>query len=368
LSRADLSTRLRSLQGLRGIAALTVAVSHFLAAFYLTGKDAGTVLESLRPVSHLFGILAHKAVWIFFVLSGFVLTLQLDSRQHTYLRYLGSRLIRLYLPVWFAIVVNLSVIWTIGQFGQKIEFWIGGDPEAITFPGLVLEFLLVPDGYYLGPLWSLKWEVVFSILAFAAWKTGLFRKYPLITIVSASALSMLGEHLSNGWIKYLPMFIIGVALYHLHHNKWVNKKDTLSVFSEIGVLALAVFLPASGFVLTGLKELGLENLRYVLDVPLSLLATSLLFFALSRGRFLKNVLSIKWLQFLGDISFSLYLLHAPIILLGLYLSNFNILVGLTCLVVSIPLSYVAFKLVEKPVQNLSRKVRSDSMPTNGTGD
>jgi peptidoglycan/LPS O-acetylase OafA/YrhL len=179
---------------------------------------------------------------------------------------------------------------------------------------------------------------------------------------------MLGEFLSNGWIKYLPMFLVGVALYHLHNSKWVKIRSAISFTSEIGVLTLAVSLPASGFVLTGFSELGLQNLRYVFDVPLSLLATSLLFFALSRGRILKNLLSLKWLQFLGDISFSLYLLHAPVILLGLYLSNFNILIGLACLVVSIPLSFVAFKLVEKPVQNLSRKIRSNSMPTTGKGD
>ncbi len=342
---------------MRGIAALTVVVSHFFGSLYLTGEDLGQTLESIRPVNHLLGILAHKAVWIFFVLSGFVLTLQLDSKQHTYLRYLGSRLIRLYLPVWFAIIVNVSVIWTIKNYRQTGEFWIGVDPETLTASSLVLEFLLVPDAYFLGPLWSLKWEVVFSFFAFAAWKTGLFLRQPLTTIVFASALSMLGEFFSNGLMKYLPMFIVGVALYHLHQTKWVKIMQPLPIVAEIGVLVLAAILPVSGYVLTGYENGGLENLRYVLDVPLSLFATSLLFYCLSRGRVLKGALSFRASKFLGDISFSLYLLHSPIILLGLYLSNFNLLVGFLCLVLSFPLSYVAFVLVEKPSQKLSRRVR-----------
>ena len=352
-----MSTRLKSLQGLRGIAALTVAVSHFLAAFYLTGKDTGTALESLRPVSHLLGILAHKAVWIFFVLSGFVLTLQLNSSHYTYMRYLGSRLLRLYVPVWFAIIVNLAVIYAVSPYRQQGEFWIGIGPETLTFLTLVLEFLLIPEGYFLGPLWSLKWEVVFSFLAFAAWKTSLFRKYPITTIILASALSMLGEFFSNGWIKYLPMFIVGVALYYLHQSKWAQIRKPISATQEIGVLALAALLPVSGYVLTGLQDSALETFRYVLDVPLSILATSLLFFCLSRGRILNSVLKFRWLQFFGDISFSLYLLHAPIITLGLYLSDFDLLVGFLFLGLSIPLSFTAFSLVEKPIQRLSRRVR-----------
>lgn len=353
-----MTTRLKSLQGLRGIAALTVTVSHFVAAFYLTGKDSGTILEAVRPLSHLFGILAHKAVWIFFVLSGFVLTLQLDSKPHTYLRYLGSRLARLYLPVWFAIIVNLFVIWTIGQTGRQIEFWIGPNPEGITALGLVYEFLLLPESYFLGPLWSLKWEVVFSIFAFAAWRTGFFKNHPIVTIVLSSALAMMGEYLVNGWIKYLPMFVVGVALYHLHKSKWAQIQSKLSVISEVGILSLAALLPLTGFVLTSFTDAGIENLRYIIDVPLSLAAVSLVFFALSRGKFLERALSLDWLQTLGDFSFSLYLLHAPIMLLGLYLSDFNVFFGLACLALTIPLSFLAYRLIEKPVQRLSRTIRS----------
>jgi peptidoglycan/LPS O-acetylase OafA/YrhL len=361
-------TRLKSLQGLRGIAALTVAVSHFLAAFYLTGNDTGYALEFLRPVSHLMGILAHKAVWIFFVLSGFVLTLQLNSSHYTYMRYLGSRLLRLYVPVWFAIIVNLAVIYAVSPNRQKGEFWIGVDPETLTFPTLVLEFLLISEGFFLGPLWSLKWEVVFSIFAFAAWKTSLFRQHPKTTIVSASALSMLGEFLSHEWTKYLPMFIVGVALYHLHRSKWAQISKTIAPTQEIAVLALAVFLPVSGYVLTSFQDSGLQAFRYVLDVPLSLLATSLLFYCLSRGRILNSVLNLRWLQFLGDISFSLYLLHAPIITLGLYLSDFDLLVGCLFLGLSIPLSHIAFAFVEKPSRRLSRKVRVNEADTLGQSD
>lgn len=357
-----MSTRLSSLQGLRGVAALTVAVSHFLAAFYLTGKDAGTILESLRPISHLFGILAHKAVWIFFVLSGFVLTLQLDSGRHTYLRYLGSRLVRLYFPVWFAIIVNLLVIWSIGLSGQKIDFWIGPNPDGITALGLVYEFLLFPDSYFLGPLWSLKWEVVFSILAFAAWRTSFLKNQPILTIVVSSSLAMVGEYLVNGWLKYLPMFLVGVALYYLHQQKWAKSKVKISRMSELGVLVLAMSFPVAGFALTAITDAGVDNLRYILDVPLSLASVSLVFFALSRGKILDRVLSLKWLQSLGDFSFSLYLLHAPIILLGLYLSDFNILVGVACLAFTIPISYLAFVMVEKPVQRLSRRIRAAPSP------
>ena len=164
------------------------------------------------------------------------------------------------------------------------------------------------------------------------------------------------------------MFIVGVALYYLHQSKWAQIRKPISATQEIGVLALAALLPVSGYVLTGLQDSALETFRYVLDVPLSILATSLLFFCLSRGRILNSVLKFRWLQFFGDISFSLYLLHAPIITLGLYLSDFDLLVGLLFLGLSIPLSFTAFSLVEKPIQRLSRRVRVIQAVTPGRSD
>jgi peptidoglycan/LPS O-acetylase OafA/YrhL len=355
----DKKTRFASLQGLRGIAAATVVVSHALGIFYISGADAGTVLESIRAVSHLSGILAAKAVWIFFVLSGFVLTHQLESRSSSAVRFVGARLIRLYFPVWFAIALNFGVIALIHSSGREIGFWIGGDPDLITPVNVVEEFLLLPEGYFLGPLWSLKWEVAFSLLVVLFWRVNLLKRFPLATIFVSLCVATYGELIQNGWLKYLPMFVIGMALHTLILGRWESE---VSGRMEIVVLFVTLSLPTISYLITSETFLGVEY-RYVLDVPISLVAISILFVAIIRGRFVRKLLEIKPLQNLGDFSYSLYLFHLPLISFAFYFSNASVMWVLLAFGLSFPIAYICYRLIEVPSHRLSKKIRGSSDPS-----
>lgn len=346
-------SRFASLQGLRGIAAAIVVVSHGLGIFYLSGADSGTILESLQALSHLSGILAAKAVWIFFVLSGFVLTHQLESRSMSTIRFIGSRLVRLYVPVWVAIALNFGVIALIQSSGREITFWIGGDPSLINPVNVVQEFLLIPEGYFLGPLWSLKWEVAFSLLVVLFWRALLVKRFPVWTIVLCLAVSTYGEFAQNGWFKYLPMFIIGMALHSLIRNVWQSK---MGARAEFAILVGAIALPTLGYLLTSDSLLGVE-LRYILDVPLSLVAISISFVAIIRGEFVRQILELKPLQSLGDFSYSLYLFHLPLISFAFYFSDADVTWVFLAFVLSFPVAYLGYRVVEIPSHQLSKKIR-----------
>ena len=356
---SEKNVKLPSLQGLRGLASLTIVVSHFLGAFYLSGADLGTPLELIQPVSHLFGILANKAVWIFFVLSGFVLTVQLSSRQHNYLKYLFSRLVRLYIPVWIALLFNLFVVWLISSSGAVIKFWIGAHPNSMSLESVLWEFSLMPDGYLLGPLWTLKWEVIFSVFAYAAWKSQTLRSFPKLSIALSLLISALGEVYSNGWAKYIPMFVIGVSLYFLHSNTWSKNAARLSIKSEFLLLAVATILPVIGYVLSLPSSNSDLNIRNVIDVPLSLVSITIVFYAISTGTLIDSLLKSIPMQKLGEFSFSLYLMHLPVIFLSLYLSGFSLVGGLIGLALCFPVAYVTYYFIERPVQIFSRQIRSN---------
>ena len=78
------------LDALRGIAALMVVINHFV----LVGPLWWVTKSPLRVLA-----LGHEAVILFFVISGFVLTLQLTSdRRVTYRDYVVKRICRIYLP------------------------------------------------------------------------------------------------------------------------------------------------------------------------------------------------------------------------------------------------------------------------------
>ena len=352
----SLSNRFISLQGLRGVAAATVVVSHALGIFYVSGKDIGTVLEGFSPTSHFSGILAAKAVWVFFVLSGFVLTHQLASKPIGTFRFLGSRLVRLYLPVWVAITLNLMVIALIQRSGKVIDFWIGAHPDSITPIRLVQEFLLIPDGYFLGPLWSLKWEVAFSLLVVLFWKAKVIARLPVLTVVFSLVISTYGELVQNGWFKYIPMFVIGMAL---HSMLLKIKEKKISVRSEILALFVAGLLPTISYVATSNVFLG-EALRYVIDVPTSLIAICILFYVLIRGGFTSKMLETKPLQSLGDFSYSLYLFHLPLITFAFYFSSASVSWVFVAFLASFGFAYLAYRVIEIPSHDLSRLIRGGS--------
>ncbi len=350
------SKRFASLQGLRGVAAATVVVSHALGIFYVSGKDIGTILETFGPISHFSGILAAKAVWVFFVLSGFVLTHQLASKPIGTFRFLGSRLVRLYLPVWVAICLNLIVVALIQRSGRVIDFWIGSHPDSITPLGLVQEFLLIPEGYFLGPLWSLKWEVVFSLLVVLFWKAEVIGRFPVSTVALSLVIATYGELVQNGWFKYIPMFVIGMAL---HSMLLKIKEKRIAPRFEILALVIAGLLPTIAYVATSNVFLG-EALRYVVDVPTSLTAICVLFYVLIRGGFTPKVLETKPLQSLGDFSYSLYLFHLPLITFAFYFSSASVGWVFVAFVASFGFAYLAYRVIEIPSHNLSRLIRGGS--------
>ena len=350
-----MTRRFDSLQGLRGLAALVVVISHFLEFFYLTGYDQGTPLEFVRPVSHLFGILAHKAVWIFFVLSGFVLTHQLCSLTYTYRQYIFARLMRLYIPVWAAICLNLAVIYYLISQSKEIKFWIGAHPDYLSLKSVILELLLVPNGYFLGPLWSLKWEVAFSLVAFIVWKSSLLIRFPQVIGIASIASATTGEALGSHLLKYLPMFLVGTIIY----NSTIRSASTSSIKPkfEISAIFIAALLPVVSYILFS-DRFGLSQFMYIADVFISLISIWIIFVALMKGSLLRRVFEIKPLQTLGNISFSLYLFHLPVLSLAFYLSDFDFLWTLFAFVLCFPVARVGFSLVESPAQKMSRKIRT----------
>jgi peptidoglycan/LPS O-acetylase OafA/YrhL len=348
------SNKFSSLQGLRGLAALTVVVSHVLGAFYLTGKDIGTFLEPFGPVAHLFGILAAKAVWVFFVLSGYVLTHQLEKYQLSYFSFLRSRLARLYIPVWVSVLFSFLLITLLNLSGQSHEFWIGEHPDGLSFLSVFGEFFLVKEGYFLGPLWSLRWEVIFSILAFACWKLAFVTRYPLISIGLAIAVSTLGQALENGWMIYLPMFLIGVALYK--KTSFDGWKEAIRPSLEVPLIGLSALTPIVSY-LTSTWLAPSSRLPFIADNATSLLAISILFVLATRGSLIPKILETRPLERLGEFSFSLYLFHLPVIMCFIYFSNFDPFMGLLGFVLSFPISFIFFKIVEVPSQAIARKLR-----------
>lgn len=138
--------RLRSLDGLRGIAALVVLVHHSLlvvptmAVGYFGARPPGGTLSwwmTYTPLHLLWE--GTEAVYVFFVLSGVVLALPfLRDRHQRWSGYYPRRLLRLYLPVIAAVILGTAIA-VISQRRphDAASLWLQHRPAGPTPIGVV---------------------------------------------------------------------------------------------------------------------------------------------------------------------------------------------------------------------------------------
>lgn len=339
----------RSLQGLRGWAAMFVVFGHTVALAWPLENDKTWNLGSSASIAHSLSVLlAGHSVWLFFVLSGFVLSV-LASKGVQYGPYIISRLIRLYPPVWVALGLIFAVDFFTRQFGRGPAIF------SDDWLGLGLQALLIYQGdYTLPPLWSLEWEVYFSLLLFA-FLFVLNRVSPVVTVPTCIGLSAMGEVLKLEALLYFPMFALGVALF-----RTTQMKLGARVRGEFGAdiklaISLSIIGP-TGLIFAGTGVLG--SWLQVFDVFFSLALISLTIKAATDGKILEGMMNRRFSQWLGKISFSLYLTHAS---LHLVLDRF-ITSPIVTLVVgifgSLLLAAVFFAAVENPFHKFAKNVRA----------
>ncbi len=284
---------LASLDGLRGVAALAVALKHF------------------QNLSHINLHLQQAAVAVdlFFVLSGFVIAQAYEHRLAAGLRwgeYMRIRLARLYPAILGGLVIALILRFAFG--GPYI--W------SFTFQFALLPVLVGPmlyggDIFPLdGPQWSLFWEVVANGLHAAVFRWLTPRRLAWIMAIAAIGLAWAAwawGWLDVGWTRRtfwcgLPRviygFSAGVLIFRLKARGWSAPKVPYPLL--LLVLALCMFRWAPSIRLYWARDLILVIVILPLIVAFAVSAEA-------KGRWMKPVL---WL---GAISYPLYTLHVPLL-------------------------------------------------------
>lgn len=346
------------------MAALVVVVHHCLlvspslAAAYYGGDVADSPLRDAlvyTPLHLLWG--GAEAVVVFFVLSGFVLARGIRSRSFQWFAYFPSRVLRLYLPVAGAVVFAFFVLLIPHSSGPDSP-WLQRDAADYDIGSVIKDLTLVSGASgVVSPLWSLRWEVIFSLLLpvifyaarlIPAWVFGL----------TCVVLSAVGAHYGSGVLHYLPIFGVGVAL----EAEWdrigrllerVTRRAGVLVWC--GILALAIVLLSMHWLL--LAPLGHPATVALSQGPIVLGAALLVVIAVYCEP-LRRFLTWRPVAWLGTISFSLYLIHEPFVLTLASATG----AARWTLITAVPLALVAawlfWLVVERPAHRLSRTVRS----------
>lgn len=360
---ADTKPHYNILDGLRGIAALTVVCFHLFEAFATSHLD--------QRINH-----GYLAVDFFFILSGFVVGYAYDDRwkKMTVAEFLKRRFIRLH-----PMVVMGAVIGAVMFYFQGCSVWdVSTVSMSMLLVATLLNALLIPaapgseirglgEMYPLnGPSWSRFFEYIGNILyaffirklptralsvlvllagcglaAFAIWG-------PLGDICVGFAMD--GVNMTGGSLRLLFAFSAGLLLSRVF--KPIHIKGAFWICSLAVVALLSV--PRIG----GSEHLWMNGLY---DTVCAVVFFPLLVYLGASGKTTDKI-TTRVCKFLGDISYPLYMVHYPFIYLYYaWVKNENLtfeqsLPGAAALVAgSVILAYLCLKLYDEPVRRFLTK-------------
>lgn len=305
---------IRQLTGLRGIAALNVALIHLNFVEY-------------RPFFSFIGF-HDAAVDLFFCLSGFTLFMvygagtaaKLDVRS-----YLVARLARVY-PLYLLCLVIAGLTFT----KWDTQFWSAVYPPARALPDFIRQALMVNYWPLIGtgthwdhPTWSLSVEALCYVLVFPVLFIGFRAVETMRTWVKAAALALLSFGTFYLYAKYwdpnlltpslyqpktewnllcaplrgIFMFGAGAIIYASHK---ANDSIAIACRESSDALSLGVLITATG------AYMGLLERQWVV-----VLFPAIILGLMNGSSYTAKFLAWRPIHYLGELSYSIYLIHMP---------------------------------------------------------
>ncbi|KIF62387.1 acyltransferase family protein [Pseudomonas fluorescens] len=346
-------SRYASIDGLRGYLAFGVFVHHSIITwiFLRTG-----VFEF--PPSNFYSMLGQGSVALFFMITGFLFWSRLlaQGRQHDWLAFGISRVFRLYplyLPLMLAVFVTVFYLqnWQlkepVSQLFKQGLLWLTFDrPDVNQYPqtGMLISNVT----------WTLAYEVFFYLALPLAALVFVYRGNWLQVVLCLIGIYALYQLV--GWEHSLKKHFLASFLGGIAAAYWVRRPQ-LVAWSRT-TLASVIALVALALAFTVFN-------RAFKTAPLFLL--SLFFVIVASGNTLFGALKPRSIRWLGEISYSTYLLHGFVLWLmvqrlplaldldaretWVYLP---LMAACTCLLILI--SSATFLYIEQPGMNAGRNV------------
>jgi peptidoglycan/LPS O-acetylase OafA/YrhL len=381
----DAKPRLEFIDGLRGVAILLVLLTHTWA---FTGAPALSFhVHKIEIVLATIPAIGYIGVDLFLVLSGFCLAypfmINPAYRDRMTIRTFWKRRIFRIVPAYYVSMVVIMAFYalmsillphlpahltagkstTLGTVPPIGEVW----PHLFLIHNLFLAHASTINGSY----WSLALEFqlyfFFPLLLELGTRWGVWRTLAMTLLVQLTYSSLL--HLSPT-LSYAPgyefvfqksvfarvfEFASGMAAAHVVASgdpkyRWLKSRAG-------SVASLSVLL--IGFILATFKV----PVQPVIDVTWAVGFSLLVCAAAAHGGMPHRILNYRPLVGIGVMSYSIYLMHEPLVRLEGYLLQLFLkpgpafLAGVACFAAIIPVGMLYYKLVEGPFLNLAKKSR-----------
>jgi peptidoglycan/LPS O-acetylase OafA/YrhL len=338
----------KALDGMRGVAALSVVVFHFMEM-------------AIYNYSKLFIGHGFLAVDFFFCLSGFVVGYAYDNRvkQMGLKEFFTSRLIRLHPLVILGSVLGLIALFAdpfakgpLGYSAARVALMFLASLFMVPYPAMQERGF---NNFNLNaPAWSLFWEYIANIV-YATVLVRVSRRWLIfLTVIAGVLLCVVGYNagaLSGGWsgrnfwdggARVAYSFLAGLLVYR---SRWIIRSRLgFGVLSVLLVLAFVMPYVRHGWI----REAAVILFYFPLLVALGAGATL-------------SARSEKLCTFAGDMSYPLYMTHYAVIwIFGNYYSTYkpdmkHLAIVVTCgTITMVGFAYLVMRFYDIPLRSYLR--------------
>lgn len=383
------STHIKSLDSIRGLASFTVVNLHCLLVFPVIYEMVmhGNIgdLQSNKPSTIISFLLTYTpihilwdggaAVILFFILSGFVLSIPFYKNDKvSYSSFIIKRFCRIYIPYFISLLFALILRYTLKNQAHINELSSNFNSlwrDPITIKTLINHIFMIggtagEESHILnGVIWTLVHELRISIiLPFLVYiikklpfKVGIF--FPVLILIFQRELwvflnpdSLFIQGLIQT-IYYSSFFIMGILL--------CKYKNTLIIFNTKCKTNTKIILLILALMLYNWKW----NIGFLLNIKIDFINEwitaigACMIITLSLEGKIGALFQKKWMVWLGKISYSLYLVHSPILLALLYAFHKSIPYWVILLLipsVTLIAATIFHKYVEKPSISIGHKL------------
>lgn len=331
-------------QALRGLAALWVVLFHASEGGHIT--DFRSAMP--QPFARILFDYGHLGVAIFFTLSGFVISHSLTNKKMNrwnWGQFMIRRSIRLDPAYWASIIVVILF----GVLSSKV---LGEGLELPSLINILSHLMYLQMIFGMPEISSIYWTLTYEIQFYAFFSAALIfprHVFLLLPLACLSAAGVFDGIFPGLFIDLWASFFIGVLAKQASDDlRW----------------SFALFLVAAPLAWSG--SFGITNV-----------ITAIILLVSVRTGWAETGLNWSWLQFLGTISYSLYLIHNPLTGASGFLAHRIMGVGIwadaaTLIIIvgtSIAAAYLLWIVIEHPTHRLSKRflARSAREQPAGTG-
>lgn len=327
--------KLSYLESLRGVAALIVVIDHAINMFasHLRWTNIEGIPGEIRrqvawsPLSLIYSGI--PAVWLFFLLSGFVLSYKFLKNPRDVSPIISGaakRYFRLVIPILGAALVFC----VISYMGCAL---ISANACGFRYEKVLLEAIYTAPFTHRNminsPLWTISWEIYGSFIVFFIMLMLFFIKNKFLIIIIF--LLSIYFTFSNNYI----LFVVGLIFCFLyvngfldviHKSRLLSKKVLLFLSFCLSLYLMSYPYPRDNIeigsyhaILPSVGDWHTDFIKY------TMIGSVIFFASFMVSPLAQRIVDKPFARFLGYISFSIYILHYPVFYLIQKVTGFEAL-------------------------------------------